>query len=226
MSGIKQRVKTPKFQEFHNQAQLFYNSLSPIEQAHLTKAFSFELDHCDDPLVFKPAIARINDVDRNLAQLVANNVGGTLPEKPGRPNHGKRTTGLSQFEFMPKVPTIKSRRIAILLADGFDMKEVTGMKTALLAAGAVPFIIGPRRGTIYSAGESKGSGKGVQADHHFEGQRSTMFDALFIPGGGESVKTLAGNGRSLHWMLEAFGHLKTIGAVGEGALVFLFLSRS
>jgi catalase len=43
-----------------------------------------------------------------------------------------------------------------------------------------------------------------------------MFDALFIPGGKSSIVTLKKNGRALHWVREAFGHLKAIGATGEG----------
>ena len=43
-----------------------------------------------------------------------------------------------------------------------------------------------------------------------------MFDSLFIPGGEKSIETLRKNGRALHWVREAFGHLKAIGATGEG----------
>ena len=52
-------------------------------------------------------------------------------------------------------------------------------------------------------------------DHRLEGMRSTMFDSVFIPGGARSIETLRKNGRALHWVREAFGHLKAIGATGE-----------
>ena len=90
------------------------------------------------------------------------------------------------------------------------------------AGGALPFLIAPRRGKIYPAGQQKGD-SGVMADHHFEAQRSTLFDALYIPSGAESAKTLKSNGRCIHWVREAFGHLKTIGAIGEGTSVQLGL---
>lgn len=89
------------------------------------------------------------------------------------------------------------------------------MRAAFASAKANCFIIGPRRGEIYPAGVEHKPGNGVGADHHFEGQRSTLFDALYIPSG-EHVATLAKNGRTIHWVLEAFGHCKAIGAVGEG----------
>jgi catalase len=43
-----------------------------------------------------------------------------------------------------------------------------------------------------------------------------MVDAVFVPGGKESIATLSKNGRAIHWIREAFGHLKTIAATGEG----------
>lgn len=51
VGGIKARVKGPKFNEHLSQAQLFYNLLQPHEKMHLQSALSFELDHCDDPVV-------------------------------------------------------------------------------------------------------------------------------------------------------------------------------
>lgn len=91
------------------------------------------------------------------------------------------------------------------------------MKAALKAAGAVPFVIAPRRGQI----SSSGGGEGIFADHHFEDQRSTMFDALYFPNGNDLYgRTLRGNGRLVHWIAEAFGHCKAIAGIGEGKLDF------
>jgi catalase len=42
-----------------------------------------------------------------------------------------------------------------------------------------------------------------------------MFDAIVIPGGKASVASLSANGRALHYVREAFGHLKAIAATGE-----------
>ncbi len=41
-----------------------------------------------------------------------------------------------------------------------------------------------------------------------------MFDSVFVPGGSH-VQTLKKQGRVVHWVREAFGHLKAIGATGE-----------
>jgi catalase len=106
-----------------------------------------------------------------------------------------------------------------LVADGFNLAEVQTIRALLGVAKATVFLIGPRRGMIYSTGGVVGTGDGLVADHHFEGQRSTMFDAVLIPSGEEHAKSLAENGRVIHWVREAFGHCKTIGAVAEGVTV-------
>ncbi|OCH96690.1 catalase [Obba rivulosa] len=216
VEGIKQRVRSAKFQEHYSHAQLFYNSLTDYEKQHIINAVSFELSHCDDPVVYKTYTQILNNIDFNLAKQVAINVGGDVPDQPARQNHGHSTPTLSQPYYAPKEPTIISRRIAILLADGFDIAEVKALRAAFKVGLATTYIIGPRRGKVYAAGQKPGTGEGLQADHHYEGQRSTLFDALIIPSGAEHAKKLAENGRTIHWVREAFGHCKPIGAIGDG----------
>ncbi|KAF8532635.1 catalase-like domain-containing protein [Trichophaea hybrida] len=216
IAGIKERLNAPKFKEHFNQAQLFYNSLSPQEKMHVQSALAFELDHCDDPIVYKRMSERLCNIDLSLAQAIAKMVGADIPESVGRPNHGKRAPALSQAEFQSATLTIASRRIAMIIADGFDLGTFTAARTAFKAQGAMTFVIAPRRHMIYPAN----SKEGIMPDHHFEGMRSTMFDATFICPGAEAVLTLCENGRVVHWVRESFGHLKAIGALGD-AVAFL-----
>ena len=215
VAGIKTRLKSKKFKDHISQAQLFFNSQSPPEKHHLIAALGFELDHCDDPIVYERIVERLTDIDLELAQAVAEKAGAPTPTKAGKTNHGKKSAALSQTYFQPKEPTIASRRVAILIADGYDPIAYNGVLGALKAANAFPFTIGPKRQAVFAAGESKQTGKGVQPDHHFEGMRSTMFDSVFVPGGSH-ISTLQQNGRVIHWVREAFGHLKAVGATGEG----------
>ena len=211
---MKQRLHSVKFSEHFSQAQLFYNSMSEIEKSHITAALSFELDHCDEPIVYERMISRLTDISLELAQAVATKVGGPMPEKAGRPNHGRTSKGLSQMDLTPDAlgfpATIASRQIALIIGEGFNLKEYEAVKGALTAQGAFPFTIGPKRQPVIP----KEGGKGVMPDHHFEGMRSTMFDALYIPSGSH-IASLKKQGRVIHWIREAFGHCKTIGATGE-----------
>lgn len=212
--AMKQRLHSVKFSEHFSQAQLFWNSQSEIERTHIIAALSFELDHCDEPIVYERMVTRLADISLDLAVAVAEKVGGPVPTKAGRPNHGLKAKGLSMFDFTPEAlglePTIVSRQIAIIIADGFNFAEYEAVKGALSGANALPFTIGPKRSAVKSS-----TGQSVTPDHHFEGMRSTMFDSLYIPGG-EHVSTLMKQGRVVHWVREAFGHCKAIGATGEG----------
>ncbi|EMC98652.1 hypothetical protein BAUCODRAFT_30922 [Baudoinia panamericana UAMH 10762] len=215
VAGMKQRLRSKKFQEHYKQAQLFYNSMSEPEKMHIMTALAFELDHCDDPTVYNGMVERLTYIDLELAQKVAELVGAPIPQKAALENHGKKSKNLSQTEIQPREPTIATRRVAIIIADGYDPVAYNGMVAALKAAGALPYTIGPRRSNVYAAGESKEAGKGKQPDHHLEGMRSTMFDSIFVPGGADSIATLRKNGRALHWVREAYAHLKAIGGTGE-----------
>jgi len=167
------------------------------------------------PVVYERLTQRLTDIDLGLAQSVSEMVGGRKPEKANTANHGKKTRGLSQLEYLPEKPIVASRRIGILISDGYDPVAFNAIYQALKAAKTIPLVIGRRRSAIYAEGEDSSKSKGVVPDHHLEGQRSTMFDALVIPGGKNSVTTLSANGRSLHYIREAFGHLKPIAATGE-----------
>lgn len=215
IEGIKQRTKSKKFREHFNQAMLFYNSLSPQEKSHVMNAFGFELDHCDDPIVYENLATRLADIDIDLAKDVAELVGAKVSEQKNNPNHGKKSKGLSQFDFPPAKTTIVSRRVAIIVADGYDSTAFNAVKSAVASSQGIPIIIGTKRSEVFAAGQKREQGKGVRPDHHLEGYRSTMVDAVFVPGGRESIDMLKKNGRALHWVREAFGHLKTVGGTGE-----------
>ncbi|KAK3186667.1 catalase 1 [Lecanicillium sp. MT-2017a] len=217
VEGIKARAKSAKFKDHTSQAQLFYNSLSEVEKAHLTAAFGFELDHCDDPLVYERLTQRLMEIEPSLAKAVGTMVGCSPKDlKAAGSNAGKKAKGLSQLEYVSEKPLIASRRVAILIADGYDGLAFNAMIGALEGAKATPVVIGTRRSAIFAEGENAEAHAGTVPDHHLEGQRSTLFDAIFVPGGKDSVKTLSQNMRAKQWICEAFGHLKTIGATGDG----------
>ncbi|OCK85521.1 heme-dependent catalase [Lepidopterella palustris CBS 459.81] len=153
VAGMKVRMKS-KFKEHIDQAQLFYNSLSPPEQAHVVAARSFEFGHCDDPIVYNRLCERFSEIDFGMSQ---------------------------QTEAMPKQPTIATHCVAITIADGYDSIAYNGVKAVLTAAGALPFTIGPRRSPIFAEGESRSDSKGVcKAFDHPKAIGATGEDVTFV----------------------------------------------
>jgi len=100
--AMKQRLLSVKFSEHFSQAQTFWNSMSEVEKFHISNALAFELDHCEEPIVYNRMVERLCDISLDLAQTVAEKAGAPTPTKAGRPNNGKKMKGLSQFDFTPQ----------------------------------------------------------------------------------------------------------------------------
>jgi catalase len=107
--------------------------------------------------------------------------------------------------------SIKTRKIAILAADGFDAVAFSSMKQALTAAGAQAKVVAPRLGALRSA-----NGDEVQIDFSLFTASSVIFDAVYVPGGEQSVTALKAEANALHFINEAYKHCKTIAAIGAG----------
>jgi len=58
-------------------------------------------------------------------------------------------------------------------------------------------------------------GKTLPVDASMEGLPSVAFDAVYIPGGAASIKALSTDGVALHFVLEAYKHLKAIAVHGD-----------
>ena len=111
---------------------------------------------------------------------------------------------------------IKSRKIAILAADGVDGPSLTSIKEVLIAGGAVGKIIAPKGGALKTA-----QGQDLTVDFTFLTAGSVLFDAVYVPDGEVSAATLVTEAKALHFINESFNHCKAIGATGAGVDVLL-----
>lgn len=229
----KIRGRSPSFFDHFSQARLFYNSQSEAEKNHIANAFSFELGNVGDEAIRIRALGLINQVDKNLAKRVADALGTKVPEKAEEPINRSFGADADPKKCQPKAvklsiekskalsmahtikDSIKTRRIAILVANGSDEKGVEAMKKALVAEGAVVTIIAPKLGVV------KGKGGGtIKVDQSFLNAASVLFDAVYIPGGSAGVKSLIEEGDPLHFIDEAYKHCKAIALDGEAEELF------
>jgi len=95
--------------------------------------------------------------------------------------------------------SIATRRIAFLVAKGYDYKQLTAMRAAVKGAGAMTFIIAPHKGEVTSS-----TGENVGVDFTYFTSKSTLFDSLFVPGGHDSVQTLMKMGDAIQFINEAY----------------------
>jgi len=107
--------------------------------------------------------------------------------------------------------SIKGRKVAVLAADGVASEQVDALKQALMAAGATAEVVGTHLGSLTGA-----NGSPVTVDKTFANSSSVLYDAIFVPGGVQSITALMKQGDPHEFVDEAFKHAKTIGASGEG----------
>jgi catalase len=213
VEGHKIRERSQSFQDHFSQATLFLNSMSEVEREHIVKAAHFELGKVQSQEVKERVLGLFAHIDLEFAKQVAAGLGLPEPSKEIIPNHGKSSSALS-IEKMPK-DSIKSRRVAILAADGVNGDELMTVKEALAKAGAHAKIVSKHGGKIKSA-----DGQELDAEMTFLTAASVMFDAIYVPGGAQSINTLKQEGDAIHFISEAFKHCKAIAASSEGIDLF------
>ena len=211
----KVRERSPSFGDHFSQATLFFNSMSEHEKEHIIAAYSFELGKVEREHIRARQVNEIlANIDLTLAQRVAANLGLPAPTAPTvkAQSNGKLSVDksplLSQANLLPA--DIASRKVAVLVANGVDDKAVAVMKAALEAEGAHAKVLGPTSAPVKTA-----SGATLAVDASMEGLPSVAFDAVFIPGGDASITALSGDGVALHYVLEAYKHLKAIAYAGD-----------
>jgi catalase len=228
----KIRARSASFFDHFSQATLFFNSQSEPEQRHIIKALTFELGKLETPPIRERMLGLLTNVDKRLAQSVADGLGMQVPaklDKPlnmsipadGDPRKFQPTRVAQSSEVSPALrmignpnfpdATIRTRKIAVLLADGFDDAAVAEMSKALLTAGAAPKTIAPRLGVVTGA-----AGEKLKADFSFLTASSVLFDAVYVPGGEASVEALKAEAEAGEFVREAHKHCKAIAASGAG----------
>ncbi len=222
MEGAKVRVRSDSFSDHFTQATLFWNSQSEAEKQHIIEGFHFELGKVENVYIRQRMVELLANVDSELAAQTAKGIGikefsGDLSylEEPSAPKpnnkRGAAAPGRSAALSMANtVRTAKTRKVAIVAADGFDNGALAEIQAALKSAGATSEIISKNLGTLQSAG-----GDEIEVDKSFLTAGSIMYDAVFVPGGAQNVETLKTQGSAVHFVGEAFKHCKPIAASGE-----------
>jgi len=216
VEGSKIRIRSPSFSDHFSQATLFFNSMSAAEKAHIVAAYSFELGKVERLLIRERQVNEIlARIDMGLAQQVAANLGLPTPPAPPAPSPAVAPQGLQQapsLSLHSKLKdSIKSRKVAILVANGVDGDAITFIQAQLQLQGASAKVLGPTSAPVKTA-----QGQLLPVDASQDGLPSIAFDAVFVPGGAASAQALAGSGVALHYLLEAYKHLKPIAVIGEG----------
>jgi catalase len=211
----KVRGKPEKFADHYTQATLFWNSQSPVEQAHIVRAFRFELTKVQTPAIRQRVLAQLANVDAKLVERVAAGLGMKVPAglpmamRPAKPEVTKSST-LSLFA-RPGDGRIATRKVAILVAPGVDGDAARAVHKALADAGAVPRFVAARLGPVPSS-----RGDALEAEGTLETMPSCVFDAMVVPDGPKAAQSLSQLGQAVEFVKDQYRHCKAILALGEG----------
>jgi catalase len=106
--------------------------------------------------------------------------------------------------------SIRTRRVAILVADGCDGAAVRAVADRLTDEGAVARFVSTALGSVQPA-----SGDAIDVDVSLEAAPAVLYDAVVLPNGTAAVTTLRGDGRTLEFIKDQYRHCKPILALGE-----------
>ena len=225
----KVRERSESFNDHFSQPALFYRSLQPWEQNHLADAYTFELGKCTYDHIKERMLYILNQIEEDLASKVAKGLGMEIPteidtplnqaigadadvekhQPPQKKVYLDKSEALSQTHLSGN--SIVSRKIATLVSDGFDGEALMNMKNALEEKGAIIQLVATHGGTV-----TCDKGKNHQVDAALLTTESVLFDAIFVPGGEESVKDLLTEAKAKKFINESLMHCKAIAVSKEG----------
>ncbi len=213
VDGYKIRSRSQSFRDHYSQATLFWNSMSPAEKSHIVDAFHFEVGSVKNKELKQKVADMFAHVAPELGEQIAAKIGVNPPAQAEASKVTATSPALSQDN---TIKTARTRKVAILIADGFCEKSVQAMMDALKAAGVTAETVG-----TCLAPKTGREGTMLEPDKDLATSVSLFYDAVYVPGGAEHINTLKQNADALHFIDEAMHHCKTIGASDEAGELLL-----
>jgi len=156
------------------------------------------------------------NVDMRLAKEVADGLGITdLPEPLPKVLQKKVKPEVTQSKTLsllarPGSEGIKTRRIAILVADGVDGKAAVEIHSLLMAQGGVPRFVGTKLGHV----QSESSQGLVEVEVSMEAMPSVLWDGMIVPDGRKATEALSQSGHAMEFLKDQYRHCKAILLLG------------
>lgn len=115
---------------------------------------------------------------------------------------------------------LDGKKVAILVADGFEQVEMTKPRDALIEAGADVKIVSPKSGLIQGMNHAD-KGDKFDVDLVLDQARPDEFDALMIPGGLMNPDELRSNPKALEFARHFFQQSKPVAVICHGPQVLI-----
>lgn len=208
VDGRKVRERSSSFMDHYSQAGLFWNSMSDPEKQHIIEAFHFEVGKVKDKTIRQRVVDMFNQVNGQLAADIAAGIGVSAPTVPAETGTSDSSPAVSQGN---TIKLANSRRVAVLAENGYNHDELQQFLEACQSAAVHPAIISKQQGMLSSSDSHQ-----LEVQENYYTTASVLYDAIYIPGGQQSIASLMTHGDALNFINEAFKHCKAIGASNEG----------
>ena len=206
---------------------MFFKSQSEPEQQHLIKALRFELGKVTKLDIRERMVGHLAQVDGGLATAVGTSLGVTVPRRSAPPNRSVPADGnpkdfqhreladpslvsaaLSMTAHVPG--PIATRKIAVLIADGFDATGVATLSKGLAAKGAAAVLVGPHVRPVLGD-----DGKAYAPPVSILTTSSVLFDAVVVADGKQAAAWVR-EADAIEFVKDAYKHCKAVAASGAG----------
>jgi protease I len=111
--------------------------------------------------------------------------------------------------------TLSGKKIAILVADGFEQVELTEPREALIQAGAETQIVSPAKGKVQGWNHDEKADT-FTVDRPLDEARALDYDALLLPGGVRNPDVLRTIPRAVEFVKGFFDRGKPVAAICHG----------
>lgn len=117
-------------------------------------------------------------------------------------------------------PSLENRKVAILIVDGFELREMSGPQTALANAGAITTIVSVARGRVHSW-EHDHVGVSFLVEATVDTAVAEDFDALLVPGAVLNPDALRGSENVANFVRGFFRAGKPVAVISHGLLAMV-----
>ena len=206
VEGHVTRARSESFNDFFTQTRIFWNSLTPIEKQHTIEALSYQLGRVQSESVRQQNVNILVKVDREMACIVADNIGVEHPS-------GTNVPVSTSYPSLSQANTPRyayTQKVGVLIGNGFNSQEVTNVINFLQQNGVFVDIISEQLGTVTGS-----DGTNLKVNKTFLISSPYLVDSIYVVGG--NAKNQAKFMQDVSYYVgEAYKHFKPIGVASTG----------
>jgi catalase len=206
VEGYKIRARSDSFKDYFSQPRIFWNSLTPVEKQHTIEGLSYQVGSVNSESVRQQVVDVLVNVDREMASIVADNIGVDRPS-------GSNVPVSTSYRSLSQASTPKyayTQKVGVLIGNEFNDREVINVLNTLKQNGIFIEIVSEKLGTVTGTG-----GTELKVDKTFLTTSPYLVDSIYVVGGSANNQAQF-NQNIMDFVSNAYKHYKPIGIATTG----------